>query len=731
MARDPKYDVLFEPVRIGPKTMKNRFYQTPHCIGFGAERPGAQAYFRGMKAEGGWAVVNTEGTMTTPEDDFSGFTTQSRIWDERDVRNLSLMCERIHDHGALAGIELLALGSGSTGFDTRLPSRNVTDTASDSMWMGSCYAMSVDEIRELQTLYVAAARRARSAGFDIVNVAGPEAASLPVLFLMERCNTRTDGYGGSLENRARFWLETLEQVREAVGDDCAIAARFCVDTLHGAGDGGIRVEEEGVGFVELADHLVDFWDLQVGGDTLANWVKDAGVSRFYAENFQGEWVKQVRPHTRKPIVGVGRFTNPDTMVELVRTGQLDIIGAARPSIADPFLPRKIEEGRPDDIRECIGCNVCVSRVNAGWRIVCTQNATSGEEYRRGWHPERFDRARNADLDVLVVGGGPAGMECAIVLGKRGMRRVHLVDAQDELGGHFRWVPKLPGLGEWKRVVDWRLVQLAKLGNVEVVTGLELDAGAIREYGADLVVAATGSRWATDGLNGPAQGPIAGADAALPHVLTPEQIMVEGKRPPDERVLVYDCEGYFMGVSLAEKLARDGAQVTYLTPFPTPGLYMTYTGEAVDMLPLLHRLGVRMLPSHVVTSIEPGRVTGCLTIAPAEPIHWDVDAVVLTTQRIPSSQLYRELCSDPAALEQNGIQGVYRVGDCHAPRQQVADAIFDGHRLAREIDTDDPRVPLPYIREERFLGAADNDYDSVLRGRSAVFVPTSELRIGMS
>ena len=238
------------------------------------------------------------------------------------------------------------------------------------------------------------------------------------------------------------------------------------------------------------------------------------------------------------------------MVEVIRSGQFDIIGAARPSISDPFLPKKIEEGRLDDIRECIGCNVCVSRWEIGGPpLICTQNATTGEEYRRGWHPERFTRARNADKDVLVVGAGAAGMECARVLGERGMRRVHLVEASPDIGGYVGWVAELPSLGEWARVVNYRRIQLDKLKNVAVLTGMRLDAQGVKEYGAEIVVVATGARWAADGLSGATHAPVPGADAGLPHVATPEQVMIEGKEIGD-RALVYDCEGYFMGVGLA-------------------------------------------------------------------------------------------------------------------------------------------------------------------------------------
>jgi dimethylamine/trimethylamine dehydrogenase len=701
MSRDPRYDVLFEPVSIGPKTMPNRFYQTPHCTSFGVEYPASQARFRGVKAEGGWGVVNTEYCSVHPESDDSPWVA-ARLWDERDVRNLARMVEEVHAHGALAGVELWFGGAHYTAYESRLPARGVSQIPSEIAYMTCPYEMSLREIRELQGFYVAAARRAVQAGFDIVNVHGAECGSITQQFLMPYYNKRGDEYGGSFENRARFWRETIEQVKDAVGDSCAIAARLCLDTRDGSED-GIRVEEEGIGFVELCDHLVDFWDVQVGGATAAEWGDDAGSSRFFPENFQAEWVVKLRPHTTKPIVGVGRFTNPDTMVAAIRSRQLDVIGAARPSIADPFLPRKIEEGRLDDIRECIGCNVCVSRYSQGARIVCTQNATVGEEYRRGWHPERFESAANADRDVLVVGAGPAGMECALVLGRRGMRRVHLVDAASELGGAMRWIPQLPGLGEWARVVDHRRIQLDKLRNVEVLLGLgaDLDPGAVEEYGAELVVVATGATWAADGLSGITHAPVAGADASLPWQLTPDQIMAARKPVPAGRVLVYDCDGYFMGVSLAEMLALDGRSVTLVTPFSDVAPYTFFTGEGIRINRRLRELRVEIETQHVVTQVEPGIVRGAHAYDANRAPAWAVEAVVLVTQRLSNDSLWLELDARRDALAAAGVEGLYRIGDCVAPRF-VADAIFDGHRLGREIDSGDPAVPLPYLRENLVL-----------------------------
>ena len=684
----------------------------------GTQYPGGQAYNRGIRAEGGWGVVNTEYCSVHPESDDSPWI-GARLWDEGDVRNLALMCERVHEHGSLAGVELHFGGANYSGYESRVTARGVSQIPSQTFWFRSCSEMDKEEIRELQGFYVEAAKRAVSAGFDLVIVYGAEASPIPLQFLMPYFNRRTDEYGGSFENRARFYKETIELVREAVGDQCGIVARFSVDNLRDD-DLGIRVGEDGVRFVAHVDHLVDLWDLQVGGPVLSEWLVAVGASSFREENWQRQWIAQVRSHTTKPIVGVGRFTNPDTMVAALRSGQLDMIGAARPSIADPFLPSKIADGRLADIRECIGCNVCGSRINQGGaRVVCTQNATFLEEYRRGWHPETFTPAANRDSDVLVIGAGPAGMECAVVLGKRGMRRVHLVDVGSEMGGAMRWITTLPGRGEWARVVNYRQIQINKLRNVDFIPGKRLEAADVAEYGADIVIVATGSHWVRDGVNVSSRLPITGATRQPQNVFTPDDLMAEDLELPGPRVVVFDSDGYFMAAGIAEKLVRGReAVVTIVTPFPEMFPFLTLTGEAGHVNVTLESLGVKLITGHEVTEIDSGgvrlRASGSRATSIGEV---EADAIVLVTHRRSNDALYRDLKEQRQALAGEGVVGIYRIGDCVAPRL-IADCIFDGHRLAREIDSSDPAVPLPYIREHRIIGAVDEDYDALLGSSAA-------------
>jgi dimethylamine/trimethylamine dehydrogenase len=691
MPCDPRHAILFEPVRIGPKQLRNRFYQVPHCSGFGSHKPGTQARHRGMKAEGGWAAVCTEFCSIGPVSD-SWPHISARLWDDDDVRNLSVMTDTVHEHGALAGVELWHGGAISPATDTRsvavAPSQIPTYTFAG--FLTTPKEMSIKDIREVQNLYADAAERARRAGFDIVYVYGGH-GYLFSQFMSPYYNKRTDEYGGSFENRARIWVECLEVVRERVGDDCAITTRVALSDPPESG--------EGFEFIELADHLVDFWDVTVMGGP-----RDVTPSRFFGENSQRQWTSKVRSHTSKPIVGVGRLVNPDVMVEAVRSGQLDIIGAARPSIADPFLPKKIEEGRVEDIRECTGANMCTARVLDAGHLVCMQNPTTGEEYRRGWHPERYTRATNAERDVLVVGGGPAGMECAMVLGKRGMRRVHLVEAGPEIGGSAAMVARLPHLGEWARVVSHREIQLDKLKNVDVVTGTRLTPDQVGGYGAQIVVCATGSHYARDGLSNATNAPIPGVEHQ--RVFTPEDILQNERIPTGTgRIVVYDCEGYVMGPGLAELLSGSGHDVVLVTPLPQVSPYLDVTAEGPRLRAELYKLGVDMRTQTIIAAAQQDSVLLRHEYGTEENLA--TDALVLVTARLSNSALQDELLADPAALKKEGIEAVYAIGDCVAPRL-IGENIFDGHRLAREIDTPNPEVPLPFLREREVFAAAPTD-----------------------
>ncbi len=715
MARDPKYDVLFEPVQIGPKTARNRFFSVPHCCKAGSDDPGSQAAFRAMKAEGGWAVVCTEYCAIAPEADDTPYVS-ARLWDEGDVINLRHMAESVKAHGSLAGVQLHYGGSNHQALETLAVPRAATQLPNSIAYQSYAHECDEDDIKDIIALYGAAARRAEQAGFDYIEVIGSD-THLPIQFLTRSYNRRTDKYGGSFENRARFWLEVLAELKHAVGAHCAVGNRIAIDSLQGPD--GLELEE-GIKFVELVtkEGLCDLWDVKISN--LVEWGNDSGPSRFFKAGHQGWAAKAVKEVSEVPVVQVGRLTSPDDMVRIIREGEADFIGGARPSIADPFLPKKIEQGSADDIRECIGCNICISRFLLNALIGCTQNATAMEEYRRGWHPEKFDKAKDP-CSVLVVGGGPAGMECTRVLGLRGYA-VHLREAEAEIGGHMRDVMRYPGLAEWGRVIAYRRGQLEKLENVEIHAGVGgMTAGEVLGYGADKVVLAVGAHWITDGLSGVTRQPIDGVDASSPRFCTPSQIM--GGKEVGDRVIVIDSDGYYTGTAMAEMMADAGKDVSIVTPFAEAAPYTTYTLEAQNLQRLLHEKGIRVYPLHWVESASTGsrlrlelfylyRDSYRLELPPSkgegprrrgtESIELECDSVVLVTGRRSNSELFGELKRRQAEWDKHGLKAVYQAGDCYAPRL-TQQAIFDGHRIAREFESPDPQRPLPQIRERQIWG----------------------------
>jgi len=692
VARDSRYDILFEPVRIGPVTTRNRFFQVPHCNGMGYRDPSALATMRAIKAEGGWGVVCTEQAEIHHSAEICPFI-ELRIWDDQDLPMLARIAESIHAFGALAGLQLCHNGMNAPNLYSREIPIGPVDLPVATFTNDPVQARAMDkaDIANLRRWHRNAALRAKRAGFDLVYVYAGKLLGGPMYFLSRRYNSRIDEYGGSLENRARLLRELIEDTKEAVGDRLAVACRISVDEL--LGEEGFHAAEARE-LIALLGELPDLWDL-----TLSGWENDSQTSRFAEEAYQEPFVTGIKPLTSKPVVGVGRFTNPDTMVRMVRRGILDLIGAARPSIADPFLPRKIEEGRIEDIRECIGCNICVSGDFTMAPIRCTQNPAMGEEWRRGWHPERI-RPRRSPAKLLVVGAGPAGLEAAMMAARRGYD-VALAEAGQEAGGRVALERRLPGLSAWGRVADYRLQQIRSMSNLELYLGSRLGSEEVLQFGFAHVAVATGSSWRRDGVARRVLKPLPADPRAV--VLTPDDLMA-GRRPPGRSVLIYDDDHYYMGGVLAELLAREGFSVTMVVPTADVSNWMHMTMEQDRVQTRLLELGVHILAHRLPAAIQSDHAmlscvfTGRMELVAAE-------AVVLVTSRLPENRLARELLARRNDWADAGLKSVATIGDALAPGT-IAAAVFSGRRYAEELEEEVTSEVTPFRRELSALAPFD-------------------------
>jgi len=682
MERDPRFDILFEPVKIGPVTSKNRFYQVPHCTGMGYMMPKTLAAMREVKAEGGWGVVCTEYCSIHPTSDNSPYP-YATLWDDKDIKTQALMIEKVHRHGALAGAQLWYGGSSTANFLTREIPLGVASFPSAFRYDPvQSQAMDKEDIRQLRRWQVAGARRAMQAGFDIVYVYATHDYLLSH-FLSRDWNRRSDEYGGSLENRVRLVREMIEDTKGAVGHKCAVAVRFSAD--GGGSTNGVIDNEEQRDMLEMLAGLPDLWDINI-----TDYSKEMGSSRYIKEGALEDYVSFVKKITDKPVVSVGRFTSPDAMVRQIKKGILDFVGAARPSIADPFLPKKIEEGRFDDIRECIGCNICYSHDARAVPIRCTQNPTMGEEWRRGWHPEKIPHKQSDDT-ILVVGAGPAGLEAARALGQRGYR-VTLAEGKTELGGRVTTESRLPGLAEWRRVIDYRIQQIKRMPNVKIYLDSRLTSKDILDFGFTQIVIATGSIWRHDGVARWHTFPIESFDNR--RIFTPDDIMAGVE--VDGPVVLFDDDHYYMGAVLAEKLRMAGIEVSFVTPLGVVGQWSRNTEEQERTQRRLLNLGVNIFTGKAVTGFnsDSAEVTCVYT---KKTFQQPASSVVSVTARIPNDTLYRQLTVDTGTLTDRGIKSVKRIGDCRAPGI-IAAAVYAGHRLAREMDA--PEIKGLSFRRER-------------------------------
>jgi 2,4-dienoyl-CoA reductase-like NADH-dependent reductase (Old Yellow Enzyme family) len=659
------YPRLFEPLRIGPLTARNRVVLGAHFTLFSDPNPtwgepglyGARyARYLADRARGGTGVIIAGQAHVHPTSAYQ-MLNNTESWRPEAIPGLRLVASAVKEHGALAFLQISHNGAAAgSGNWSKLPLLSPSGLA---VRLNNPKTVEPQEIAELVAGYGQTAANAAEAGFDGIEVHAAH-GYLITQFLSPVTNRRQDGYGGSLENRMRFLVEILGEIRNRVGESrVAVGIRLTGDEERPNGL-GLRPQDAAEIAARLEDaDLVDFVNVSVG-QTGRGMVRPLYVPHLVGV-YAAATVKEALRRT--PVFAVHRILTPDEAEGILARGEADAVTVVRALIADPEWALKAAEGRADEIRLCTGCNQsCYNHLVQGLPMACVHNPAVGREAELGLGTLEPAATRRR---VVVVGGGPGGLEAAWVAAARG-HEVILLERSFELGGKIRLAQRLPGRAEVADFADWRAGECRRRG-VDMRLGVEAGLEAVRALQPDLVVVATGGTATTEFPVAFYSEPVPGWDQ--PFVVSHEAAV----RDPEQlgrRVLVADLVGEVEGIGVAELIASTGRAVVLSMPFATPP---HLDGEtAGHALGRAVRAGASWRPQTLVESIAPGEVrlrdllAGAVAAIPA-------DSVVVRSHGRPCDGLYEE--AKAAGME------VIRVGDAIAPR--TADrAIYDGHLAGR-------------------------------------------------
>ncbi len=641
---------LFSPLAIGGVTVKNRILSTGHMTMMVADGNPTEslAAYHEARAAGGAGLIVTEAAAVHPS------TAPMHIMAFRDdcIPGFRRIAEACHAHGCPVFGQLSHGGRQSYGStDGSLPVAYAPSALPGERFHVMPRAMLVRDIADTVACYGAAAARMKRAGLDGVEILASH-ASLPAQFLNPHTNTRSDSYGGGLDNRLRFLRQVIEEVRRRVGGDWVVGLRISGSEME---HGGLEID----GVVEACagldrDGALDFVDVIAGSMAGLRGSVHVVPPMFVEPGYVAPLSAAVKARVSMPVFVAGRINQPQIAEAILARGQADMCGMTRAMICDPEMADKAETGRIDDIRACIGCNqACIGHMQAAYPISCIQHPESGRERDYG---TRIPAAR--PRKVLVAGGGPAGMKAAAVAAERG-HDVTLYEAGPQLGGQALLAQLLPDRAEFGGIVTNLAREIARAG-ARVVKNTRVTRELVDREAPDAVVVATGAR--------PRQPAIEGADDA--HVVDAWQVL-KGEANVGASVVVADWRCDWIGLGIAEKLARDGCRVRLCVNGYMPGqTIQQYTRDA--WIGRLHRLGVEIIPYARLFGVDEDSVYLQHT-ASGEAIVCDgVDTLVTALGHAAVTDLERALEGYPGE--------VLCAGDCLSPRT-AEEAVLEGLKVA--------------------------------------------------
>ena len=651
----------FDPLPIGSITVANRFFVSAHATQFVEDDPSgfhrwsvlgdrARAYYE-ERARGGFGLQIIGQTQVHPQ---SGTDRPSSYGDaaRRAYEAIAAACHR-HDSKVFVQLNHNGRERGSSGPDAWQPLWSASSIVGGHGEMTK--SMDRGEIAELVAAFAVAATMCRDAGVDGVEIHAAHPHMLGE-WLTAAFNHRDDEYGGSLTNRLRIVVEIIHAVRAAVGRDFVVGAR-----VNGAWMPDVVPLEDGI---EMARQLqatggIDFLDVS-GVPTIGSIGTEFGPIIPWAAA-----IKRALPET--VVMGAGRVVLPEHAQAIIASGDVDMVAMTRASIADPELPNKARAGKGADVRVCIGAGQgCLMRNRDRRPLACQQNATVGREAEWG---RATVTPTTAPRRVVVVGGGPAGLEAAVVAAEAG-HAVTVFERDETLGGQVRLIVRNARRAEFDRIVEWRVARLHALG-VQVRLGVDATADAIVTEGPDQVIVATGSQPRRAGRGAGGSSGIDGADR--PHVLTTWDVL-DGACDGARHVVVIDGHGYHHSTDVVEYLAARGVRTSVVTSAPlfAPGID---DHDRPDLMRALRDRPVEFVVGSSVQSIGDDAVIVRDNYRGATRTLDDVDRVVLSIGQDPVDDLAAEL--------RHRAIDVITIGDCVTPRG-IEHAVFEGHRAGRAV-----------------------------------------------
>ena len=649
MTEAEEFTHLFAPITIRGVTIKNRVVFLPHLTLYANpdHTPSRRdVYYYRERARGGVGLVVVPSMIVQPS---GSYINTIHAFDATTVPGLRRIVDAVHDNGARIFGQLTHMGNQTRSVETFQPlaaPSNVPDLTVGEVPR----PLTVDEVHQLVAAFAASAANLVQAGFDGVEIKVAHDGILGQ-FLSLLKNVRADEYGGSLENRCRIIVEVLQAIRDVIGDR-PLGVRLGINK-HLQGDYGV---DEAVVYAKMVARVADYISTDSGSWESIDWLTPPMTT---PQGAMLSDVRRVKEAVDVVVIGNARIVWPGMAEEALEHGACDLIGLARPLIADPYWAAKAREGRFDEIRGCIGCNQkCIARLLQNLPIACVQNPASGHEYEYG---EDVLYAKTlAPKRIVVVGGGPAGMKVADILARKG-HEVVLFEQQPTLGGRVMWESRLPGRREVTGVSRFLMRKMEALP-VDVRTGTEATAELVVGEKPDVVIVATGSTVVAGDVPGVAK-------ERLFHTLDVLEGAVTGTT-----VLVADTDATIEGVGVVRALLAQGKKVIWTTPAFVNGQnvtpptvmphYREIDGQDAELRPMSVLVGFQ---GDVAQLLDPyyGRMEKVA----------GVDAVVVVGRKTPRNELIDAL--------QGSVPQLHVIGDAAAPRD-IASALQDAVGLCKTL-----------------------------------------------